>query len=330
MTVGNLKFIILSVFARLKRFILNLYRKFQTSFRILIRGNPFSLLGLISNELFGEDIYAYYLNQKADRSELILVNLPDFAMYLDPRDQGISKELLIWGERERVVTNKYKSILREYPNDGSTVIIDIGANKGYFAFVAANIVPNSKIYAIEPVDKNYKALSLGIKENNFDNIYEHQVAIGGRSGLKDIKISKHSNRHTLSDIKNDQSKLYTGNKQRVKVTTIDSFIKENVDNTTDVFVLRLDLEGYELEVIRGAERLLSSAKPILIFIEIHPHRVGTKPIFEMISKLQNEYEFELVLAASGDEKVAQSYDELYSYINRDDVTGAAEVLLQRR
>ena len=83
-------------------------------------------------------------------------------MYLDPKDRGISRTLLLFGEREL----DHKLILERIVKKNMK-IFDIGANIGYYVLMESNLIgEKGKILAIEPVDKNIKLLRKNLKLNN--------------------------------------------------------------------------------------------------------------------------------------------------------------------
>ena len=83
-------------------------------------------------------------------------------MYLDPRDKGISRTLILFGEREL----DHKIILEKVLKKNMK-IFDIGANIGYYVLMESELICNKgKILAIEPVKKNMQLLEKNLKLNN--------------------------------------------------------------------------------------------------------------------------------------------------------------------
>ena len=94
-------------------------------------------------------------------------------MYLDPKDRGISRTLLLFGEREL----DHKLILERIVKKNMK-IFDIGANIGYYVLMESNLIgEKGKILAIEPVDKNIKLLRKNLKLNNNKITKTVQIAI---------------------------------------------------------------------------------------------------------------------------------------------------------
>ena len=89
---------------------------------------------------------------------LFLKEIHGNKMYLDPSDIGLSKELLLSGTREELQTKIIKEMVKK-----GMVVLEIGANLGYYALIEASIIgKEGKIYAIEPVPRNFEILNKNI------------------------------------------------------------------------------------------------------------------------------------------------------------------------
>ncbi|TRZ80986.1 FkbM family methyltransferase [bacterium] len=167
------------------------------------------------------------------------------------------------------------------------IVIDIGANIGYYALMEANLVGSKgKIYAIEPVPQNFKLLEHNIALNNYTNIETFNLAIGAKNMINPIYLTPHCN--CCSMIK-DESKITE--KIMVKTVILDKFLK---DKPTPNFI-RMDTEGYEFEIIQGMKKTLAVKKPLRIFIEIHPTIIKNK-VVELLDILE-QHGFEVKRAA---------------------------------
>lgn len=177
-------------------------------------------------------------------------------MCLDLKDPGISSDLLRDGIREPFLTESIQEEIRE-----GDVIVDIGANIGYYALQEARLVgDNGKVYAIEPVPENVELLKKNIELNNYSNIEVFQLAVGGVNKTDYVYIS--NCRNTASMIKTRASI----DKVPIEVTTLDKFLK----NKPQPNLIRMDVEGYEVEIVKGMRRLLESNNPLKLIVELHP------------------------------------------------------------
>lgn len=199
---------------------------------------------------------------------LVLKEIQGSKMWLDTTDKGISLDLILDGIREKIATREFKKKLKP-----GMFIADIGANIGYYALMEAKAIGNKgKVYAIEPSPDNVELLKKNIKENGYRNIEVIQSAIGSEN--KPGKLFLSSARNVCS-IHNPTKRSVD-----VKIRTLDSIL-----NNKRVDFVRMDVEGYEYEIIKGMEKILSRKNKPGLFIEVHEEGMGerkTKEFFEML------------------------------------------------
>lgn len=186
----------------------------------------------------------------------------DNKMYLDCKDHGICRDLMIEAKREPYLTSWWQD------NVGSAKsVLDIGANIGYYTLQAAKLMKNEGIiYAIEPIPDNVKLLCKNIALNKFNNISVHQLAIGDKNGKAEIFC--HDFRNYASIL---PSKWQTYSKtMTIPISTMDNFLKDKAIPD----IIRMDVEGYELHILRGAKDTLASNHNIKIIIETHFSLLG--------------------------------------------------------
>jgi len=144
----------------------------------------------------------------------------------------------------------YDALLR-YSNPKS-ILIDIGANNGYFSLTMAKHY--KKIFAIEPSPRNLIRLKTNIKLNRIKNITVLPFAIGDRKKIANFYCSN----TTDGDDSLKTNKLYS-KKIKVQQEKLDNLIKCKVD------VIKIDAEGNENEILYGAMKTIKKYKPIIIF-----------------------------------------------------------------
>ncbi len=162
---------------------------------------------------------------------------------------SIPYEAMVWLEREEQTDLELLTKLLE---PGQT-FIDCGANVGIWSLVAASVVqPSGKIYAFEPNPSTFKKLS--------DNVslakYKKNInLISSAVGNEQKSMSFHCDAaHNISHITNSPDL----NSIRVSVVTIDSVLETNI-----VHGIKIDVEGFELECLQGAESTLKKYSPWL-------------------------------------------------------------------
>jgi FkbM family methyltransferase len=182
------------------------------------------------------------------------------------------------------------------PWGGGITVLDIGANKGQSVSFFKKIYPNSKIIAFEPSEKTFNLLSGFIRDNLYRDVSIYQVGIGEINGELNFYESILDETSTFS--LPDENSQYLKDKNRIlfqknenafrtvtaKITTIDRFIEENQISSVDI--LKIDVEGFELEVLNGARNALVKGEIRIIQLERHSDdmRVDRYPlIHELLS-----------------------------------------------
>lgn len=135
-------------------------------------------------------------------------------------------------------------------------VIDVGANKGQFGkFLRNNIGYKGDIISFEPVLETFYTLSDQSKADPFWRVY--RFALGERMGNKEINITKESQLNSFLDpietgINFVDELNTTKRKEIVPIITLDYFFNENKNllNNKKIF-LKLDTQGYDLEVLEG-------------------------------------------------------------------------------
>jgi FkbM family methyltransferase len=140
------------------------------------------------------------------------------------------------------------------------VAVDVGANVGvYSLFLAQRVGPSGSIIACEPDPDNAAALAANLARNHLQQVHVVQAAIADREG----RVPFAAGRHTMSRIA-ENSAVATC---RVPVTTLDTLCA----GTRPLFA-KVDVEGAEHLVLRGARALMAAGAPPVWQLEIDPDR----------------------------------------------------------
>jgi FkbM family methyltransferase len=141
--------------------------------------------------------------------------------------------------------------LREYRGIESIIksarepIIDAGAQIGFFSLYCRALNPEVKIFALEPDEENLELLNKHLEINNLKNVEVIPAALSEKSGLRDFYISHDSHNHSLFKV------LVPKITKNIKIKTygLDDWLKEQ--RIKGVFLLKLDIEGAEYEVLEN-------------------------------------------------------------------------------
>lgn len=247
------------------------------------------------------NIKFYFLKKK---NNTYLKEVQGSKMLLDLSDKGISKDLALDGIREPESTK----IIPEMVKQGN-IIIEIGANIGYYAFIESRLVgQEGKIYAIEPSPSNFAKLVKNIKLNNYKNIECFQIGIGDRKTKAKMYVSTHSNLNSLFYQKN-RPILRT---IKINILSLDEFLK---DKSNPDFI-RMDVEGYEYFILQGMKNTLKSKHPMKIFIELHPHIMRKQQTTSVLNKLmENGFEIKKCFRCFTNPEMKVMSEEDYDYSN---------------
>ena len=155
-----------------------------------------------------------------------------------------------------------------------SVVFDAGAHIGESASKFRATFPRARIHCFEPVKKTFDVLQKEL--GKFTNIAFHNLALGNNNGQEKIYLYRSSARSSLI-----QSNTMIGS-ELIEVTTVERFCREN--NIEKIDILKIDTQGSELEVLKGAEHMLLAGTIPFVLVEVgfHPG-VDNHVLFEDIS-----------------------------------------------
>jgi len=240
----------------------------------------------------------WFIAKKIFRKKTIQRRLKYFKMHLDLITPGISKTLAVYKSRE----DDMIQVIREELKPGMTVI-DCGSNIGFYPLLEANILKNEgSIYAIEPDIRNYNVLKKNIEFCQYRSILKpFQMAVSNQNGVSKMFVTEKSNLNKLSskDDKTFSERHSVDSTVEVKTKTMDDFC--NQENIIPDFI-RMDIEGFEVEVFQGMEKIFKTAKNgFMIFLELHPHAYSEERSFAReLEKLFDLGYFAKVLISAGE------------------------------
>ena len=144
------------------------------------------------------------------------------------------------------------------------VIFDVGANIGQTFDTMRADFPQAKIYCFEPIFDTYKLLVENVAKSK--HIVLENFAFGAFEGQQEVRLYENDTSNLNSLKQGVMNKAVTAKTQHVIVKTINAYCVKN--NIKHIDILKIDTEGYELEVLKGAESLLSSHSISFILCEV--------------------------------------------------------------
>lgn len=179
--------------------------------------------------------------------------------------------------------------------------IDIGANKGNFSkFLLENT--NSQVIAFEPLPKAFNYLNNLLIDypNRFiavnKGVGEINSILELNYGAEDSEFASFSKEvNNVSYVRNNNV-----NSISVEVVRVDDYFNDFIKNEIEIDLLKIDTEGFELEVLKGSSQLIDKCKPKFIQIEFNWHQLFKEVSLYKISTLLNNYDtYQLLPYGSG-------------------------------
>lgn len=180
--------------------------------------------------------------------------------------------------REMFEENVYR--LNESMLPLGAIVLDLGANIGAFSLLAAKLQSDCTVYAYEPESANYKCLLRNIELNNAAQIKPYKFAVGAKAGVSNI-IESGGGSYLDPDTDGEQ----------VTLVTLDAIIKEHKLDQVDV--LKIDVEGWENDIIIASKKLAQIKYIMIEFDNRHGIRLGA-----LVEKLSETHHVEILGAAS--------------------------------
>ena len=181
---------------------------------------------------------------------------------------SVSNMLVFDGNYEINETNLVKELIKP-----DWTVIDIGANFGWYSIHFSRLVgPRGKVFSFEPIPESYEELNSNMKLNSCQNMKIFNTALGNREDIVSFGVPEIDGGLAAS------SQFLKCNKQiQVSMRRLDDIVEEQ--NITNVDFIKVDIEGGELDMLHGAEKLLEQFKPNIMIeiVDVHCHRFGYSP-----------------------------------------------------
>lgn len=225
--------------------------------------------------------------------EHVMQTLHGFALKIDPSvDKGVELSVFETGTYEKGLLYLLKDFLK-----AGDCFVDVGANIGLMSIYASKQVGETgRILSFEAHPDTFRWLNFNTTLNKIKNIESFNFALGAEEGLARIYDNWQVNRGGASlVVKTEGSKSYS-----IQVKLLDDCLSEGVKPK----VIKIDVEGFELEVLKGAELTIQAHRPILI-VEISSLRSNQHENAELIDFIDQFGFYQLYKLSGTKERVSK-------------------------
>lgn len=223
---------------------------------------------------------------KRNLESLFSTPQPEWFTFNSGLRQGMKMKLKLPEENEFFLETHDPEITRllcRFIQPGQA-FFDIGAHIGYYSLLASRLVGSQgSIFAFEPSPQTVLRLEEHVSENNCTNIQVLPLGIGDQNGNHEFLEFGASTLNALV-LPEDQVPLARQrkgiallNQATVMCRTLDSLLKDRTIAPPDF--VKIDVEGFEFNVIQGMEKILDEVKPNLLIELHHPQAVASIPGF---------------------------------------------------
>ena len=184
-----------------------------------------------------------------------------------------------------------KNFLNKLCGAKPQLCIDVGANIGeYSKYILEN--SNSRVIAFEPMPESFNKLNL-LKKIFINRLLTFNIGIGEKEGIKKLYYDKKNLQWAnfnpelkkINYLKNSKKFL------KCKISTLDNFLLKNKKlSIKKIDLIKIDTEGYELEVLVGAKKTIEKFKPKYIQIEYNWHHLFKNVNLYYFSKMLKGYQ----------------------------------------
>lgn len=184
--------------------------------------------------------------------------------------------------RKGIKYEHYRELRKQWLLDlGIKTVIDIGANNGQFARLARTVFPDAKIYSFEPLPDCYAELRSALPGDT--KFFPIECGIGSKEQTLDFYRSFHTPSSSFLKMEEFHKEAFPYSVEgqaetpiEVKVMTLDAVLADA--NIEDNILIKIDVQGYELEVIEGAGALLERSKVLILEMSFAKLYAG-QPLF---------------------------------------------------
>ena len=184
-------------------------------------------------------------------SKKIIYKNISFELFLSPVNGFIDKHIFLYGVYEPFILD----IIKENLQVGST-FIDVGANIGQHSMFAASLVGKSgHVFTFEPIPSLYNQIKDSVKKNKYEGIIHlNKIALGNKNSSELLYVSKNAGGSSIVNEDDTRETI------EINVSQGDAVLRK----LKSPILIKIDVEGYEYEVLSGLTQTLKKYKPTII------------------------------------------------------------------
>jgi FkbM family methyltransferase len=230
---------------------------------------------------FGDFLYTSIEFLRLDNSLLVVFTSPKYGHKFYSRITRKVNNFLIHDVYTSMVDHE-EDIVEQFSPKIGDIVIDVGAAFGFYTIMASKRVgEQGRVVAIEPQPDSFEMLNRNIKLNKLANIVTLNYAVSS----KKTTLKLYSSYSTIQERAGQSLQSHI----EVSADTLDNLLREAAID--EVNWVKVDVEGAELEVLKGAVGILSRSRDVALFVEVHSLGL-VRPILELCESYKLRVEFE--------------------------------------
>lgn len=291
-----------------------------------LKSRLFSFFKRVNRRLFGRNLGAIPLARPLHRAffnllrprGIVATKVFGRPFLVNAEDKGEGRDILLHGVYSPFETKMLRSLIK--PNMRA---VDIGAHIGYFTVMMADLAgEGGRVFAFEPEPKNFELLSKNIALNRFSNVSLHNLALGDKSGEREL-FTDNFNLGNPSFARKNIPRESTGEGIDVSVKTLDEILPagEQID------FIKIDVQGAEALALAGAKQTLGRVKAMIV--EFWPYglrNVGSDPLNFLQGLTEQGFSLYVISEAKKEFKKKTPEELLNVANNRPEGKGWADII----
>jgi FkbM family methyltransferase len=202
--------------------------------------------------------FAHWLSQLFSQRKVVKFSLTNVPLsYWVPGNSYFSRHLAKYGSHEAENSNW---VLAELPTRQASggIFVDVGANFGWYSMLFSICAgPNGRVIAIEPEPGNLQLLRRNIAENASKNVTVVAAGVGASAGSAELSLIDAANpgKHSMRTGESSYAQV------AIEIKTLDAILENTFG---EIELLKMDIEGFEVDALLGAGATLARTKRVMI------------------------------------------------------------------